>query len=198
MGEKKTTNNKTPTLFKLEVTAVTWKGSFRTWQTCAEPSPASRCLWKARGLTQPVSLFPPEDSRPQGRCEFTPYRRPLHPANEPQNARDSPGQESCSSPPLWPRLQSPGALESPTRKRSTGQWGCRGPREEAWAASPILCLSKLPNDANGSWANAAFRMVPSASYLPRAAWNIALRQIKGLNRMTSKLGHQTGKKDSWR
>lgn len=59
MGEKKTNNNKTPTLFKLEVTAVTWKGSFRSWQTCAEPSPASRCLWKAWGLTHPVSLFPP-------------------------------------------------------------------------------------------------------------------------------------------
>ena len=144
--KKKTpNNNKTPTLFKLEVTEVTRTGSFRTWQACTEPSPATRCLWKAWGLTHSVSLFPPHlcPKIPGLRADVSLLSRgdPSTQHTEPQSAWGNPGQESCSSPPLWPGLESARALESPTRKRSTGRWGCRGPREEAWAASLILCLS---------------------------------------------------------
>lgn len=143
--KKKPNNNKTPTLFKLEVSEVTRKERFRTWQTRTKPSPATRCLWKARGLTHSVSLFPPHlcPKIPGLRADVSllPISDPSSQHTEPQSTWGSRGQESCSSPPLWPGLESPGALESPVRKRSTGRWGCWSPREEAWAASLILCLS---------------------------------------------------------
>lgn len=172
------------------MTEVTWKGSFRTWPTPAEPSPATGALGRLGGSHFSLLLFARRLLASQQTCIYsltadTPVWRPLRSARRASGRPGRPWRGRAASHPSG--LDSPRALESPARKRSTGQWG---PREEAWAASLTLCLSKLdskpPRDANGSWVNATLWLVPPASHPPRAAGNTALN--KKAKWMTSKAG----------
>lgn len=141
------------------------KGTFRTWQTPAEPLQpqaaslpggsdftgryslrGDRRLCEAQALTQPSSLFPPllcptfgltaeGILLPRGQQQ---RRATLPSAGGILAAWGSPGEERSRSPP-WPGLRV--TLGSPAWKRSLGQRGCRaraGPKRGSLQCSVFI------------------------------------------------------------